>query len=64
MAARPKSAIQRKQTGLRLRPEIYRTLQHLAIDEGLSVSAVVEQALEEYLQRQGIDVPPPVPTSD
>lgn len=59
MCARPKSNIQRKQTGLRLRPEVYKAVQHKAIDEGLSVSALIERAIEEYLQRNGIEVPPP-----
>ena len=59
--ARPKSTIQRKQTGLRLRPEVYKAVQHLAIDEGLSVSSVIERAIEEYLQGQGVKVPPPEP---
>ena len=62
--ARPRSNIERKQTGIRLQPRIYRAIQHYAIDAEQSVSEVMERALEEFLQRQGVEVSPPGPSSD
>ena len=56
--ARPRTNIERKQTGIRLQPRIYRSIQHYAIDAEQSVSEVMEQALEEFLQRQGVELPP------
>ncbi|GAB6083822.1 hypothetical protein JCM30471_27360 [Desulfuromonas carbonis] len=57
--ARPRSDIQRRQTGVRLRPETYRAVQHFAVDEGKPVSTIIEQAIEEFLARRGVAVPPP-----
>ena len=62
--ARPRSNIERKQTGIRLQPRIYRAIQHYAIDAEQSVSEVMERALEEFLQRQGVEVDPPTPHGD
>jgi len=57
--ARPKTGIERVQTGLRLRPELVKVLRHVAIDQGRPYSAIVEEAIEAYLQQLGVDVPPP-----
>jgi len=57
--ARPKTGVNRVQTGLRLRPELVKVLRHLAIDQGRPYSAIVEEALEAYLRQAGVDVPPP-----
>lgn len=62
--ARPKSGIERVQTGLRLRPELVKIIRHLAIDQGRPYSAIVEEALELYLQQIGVDVPPPGAASE
>jgi predicted DNA-binding protein len=57
--ARPKSDIDRVQTGLRLRPELVKALRHLAIDQGRPYSAIVEEAIEAYFEKCGIDILPP-----
>lgn len=57
MTPRPKGDITRKQTGVRLRPEVYRAIQHAAIDEGLTGSAMIEKALIDFLQRRGVTIP-------
>jgi hypothetical protein len=62
--ARPKTGIDRVQTGLRLRPELLKALRHLAIDQGRAYSAIVEEAVEDYLQQHGISVPPPGAASE
>jgi len=62
--ARPKGDINRTQTGFRLRPEVVKVVRHLAIDRGCSPNVIVEEALEDYLHRLGIDVPAPAPASE
>lgn len=59
MAARPRSPVQRKQTGVRLTPEIYKALQHVAIDEGQPVSYLIEKAIRDYLEKRGVSVSAP-----
>ena len=36
-----------------LPPDLVRRIKHTSIDEGGSLSALVERALEEYLERHG-----------
>jgi hypothetical protein len=55
--ARPKGTIERIQTGLRLKKTLFKHLQHLSIDLETPVNAMVEEALEEYLQNHGHTVP-------
>lgn len=55
--ARPKGKIQRRQTGVRLRPAVYKAACHLAIDNEITVSALVESALVEYLRARGVEIP-------
>ena len=57
--ARPKATIERIQTGLRLKKSLFRYLQHLSIDLETPVNVMVEEALEEYLQKRGKVVPNP-----
>lgn len=57
MTARPRSEFRRSQTGVRLRPEVYRAAQHRAIDEAVPVSDIIERALVEYLLRCGVEIP-------
>ena len=57
--ARPKTGIERVQTGLRLRPELLKALRHLAVDQGRPYSAIVEDAIEAYLESLGVSVPAP-----
>ena len=54
--ARPKSDINRVQSGLRLRPEIIKALRHLAIDLERPLNVIIETAAEEYLQKHGHNV--------
>lgn len=54
--ARPRGKIQRVGTGLRMQPHILKALRHQAVDEGATLSAVVERAAVEYLQNQGVDI--------
>jgi hypothetical protein len=56
--ARPKSDISRVQTGLRLRPGIIKALRHMAIDRGCAFNVLVEEALEDYLHKLGVPIPP------
>jgi predicted DNA-binding protein len=49
--SRPKLSIERIQTGLRLKKDLYRKLQHLAIDLEIPLNTIVEDAIEEYLQK-------------
>ncbi len=57
--ARPKSDINRVQSGLRLRPEIIKALRHLALDLEQPLNVVIETAAEEYLEKHGHAVPSP-----
>jgi hypothetical protein len=54
---RPSSNIQRAQTGLRLRRDVYKLAQHQALDEGVPVSDLVERAMIQYLQQAGVAIP-------
>ena len=54
--ARPKSDINRVQSGLRLRPEIIKALRHLAIDLEQPLNVIIETAAEDYLQKHGHSV--------
>lgn len=42
---------QPQKTSLRLPPELWRKVQHRAIDEGVSATALVVRAIEEMLKR-------------
>lgn len=55
--ARPKTETERQQTGFRLRSDLVRALRHLAIDTGKPVNVVIEEALEDYLQKKGYKSP-------
>ncbi len=51
--ARPKTTIERVQTGLRLKKTLFRRLQHLSIDLETPINSMVEEALEDYLLKKG-----------
>ncbi|MFQ5949915.1 MAG: CopG family transcriptional regulator [Nitrospiria bacterium] len=42
-----------KKTTLALDAELHKQLRHLAIDEGISMTALVEKAVEQYMAQRG-----------
>jgi predicted DNA-binding ribbon-helix-helix protein len=60
MAAKMKSAralvsdVLRHRTTLRLPRDLWNQVAHVAIDEGTTVQAIVEKALEKYLAAKGV----------
>jgi len=49
LAAEPKLAVQRKQVGARIATATYRQLKARAALDGVTVQALVEQAVEQFL---------------
>jgi len=48
---RAKSEIKREQSGVRLRPDLVKDLKHLALDLGKPYNVLIEEAIEDILQK-------------
>ncbi len=51
MATKRKEVKKMQVTSIELPDELYRVVKHQAVDEGTSFKAVVQKALQEYLER-------------
>lgn len=49
--ARPRSTIERIQTGFRMRPDIIRNLKHLSIDLNKPLNILLEEAAEDLMRK-------------
>ena len=49
MMVRPKKDIKRQSYSVRLNPELIRQLKHVAVDEGKTVSQLIEDGITEQL---------------
>lgn len=54
--ARPKSKIQRKQTGLRLQNNILKAMRHLQVDLERPLNDLFEEAAQDLLKKYGRDL--------
>lgn len=51
---RPKSFLIRQQLGVRINSELIKKIKHLAVDKNVSLNILVEEALEDLLNKEGI----------
>ena len=48
---RPKSEVARQQLGARVNVDIIKKIKHLAVDKGVSLNVLVEEALDDLLKK-------------
>jgi predicted HicB family RNase H-like nuclease len=51
LMTRPKAIVRRKPLGIRINPEMIKQIKHLAIDKGIPLNILVEEAIEDIFKK-------------